>query len=680
MDNEQVAGSKKARSADSLLRLVKANDLDDDLIHRLWVPFGPHPDRLPFFDPTSSMATVILGGKGSGKTHLMRYHSFSVQALKYQDSPGGLASIVESGYLAVYIKASGLNGSRFRGKAISDEAWTDAFAYYTELWLAQRFLSVLIRLYDHVPELRAREAAIVRSFNACFDKTPEAADASLSSLAAHLRSLQHQLDIAINETAFTGSFSPDIRCSRGRLLFGFPIVVQQAVPAFRDLVISYYMDEYENLYAYQQRYFNTLLREREAPVTIRIGARSYGMRTFDTLSAGEDIREGSEYELLRLDSYFREDADHYNQFARTLLLRRIEDWAGPEAIQELESSFQIIHDNETTRVPTASSTKDGSLRPHLTRLRKRLCRFLPTEDVDEIISCLQCVGSPLVEKGAVYLFYQGFSRGETDLVGLARRVSEHRRSMPVQPNNRLNKTLEHRRNDFRAQLARESRKPAPLATDLDSLIWMSEGLPRVFLTTMKHILSWSEFEEGGLSTNSVSTYARRQGLLDAAEWFQKDMPQVGAAGEVIVSCIARLGELFRISRYSDKPIECSLIAFSTPLSGLSQTAVNNIQECENRSFIIRVRRGERDRNSRQVRPKYHLNRVLCPLFDLPVARRGTARLDAWEVDTIFGITRSEDYAELKRRWNRRLNWPFRRSPTGDEFDDNQARMSFLGVE
>ena len=82
MDNEQVAGSKKARSADSLLRLVKANDLDDDLIHRLWVPFGPHPDRLPFFDPTSSMATVILGGKGSGKTHLMRYHSLALPGFR----------------------------------------------------------------------------------------------------------------------------------------------------------------------------------------------------------------------------------------------------------------------------------------------------------------------------------------------------------------------------------------------------------------------------------------------------------------------------------------------------------------------------------------------------------------------------------------------------------------------
>ena len=307
-------------STDYLVRLVKANDLTDDQINRLWVQFGPSEDRLPFFDPSSPMATVILGGKGSGKTHLLRYHSFPVQALKYGTLGSLRAPITKSPYLAVYTKASGLNGSRFKGKAISEDAWTDAFAYYTELWLAQGFLQVMVRLSSELPELRSREPSIVRACESCFDKHIEVSENSFAALCAQIRQLQQGLDIGINEASFTGLFYPDIRCSRGKLIFGIPRIIQDQVPLFRDITISYYMDEYENFNVQQQKYFNTLLREREAPTTFRIGARMYGMRTFDTLSANEEIREGSEYELLSLDSRFREDQEHYNAFARGLLL------------------------------------------------------------------------------------------------------------------------------------------------------------------------------------------------------------------------------------------------------------------------------------------------------------------------------------------------------------------------
>ena len=293
---------------------------------------------------------------------------------------------------------------------------------------------------------------------------------------------------------------------------------------------------------------------------------------------------------------------------------------------------------------------------------------------------IRCDESGLLEKATTYVFYQGFARGEEDLLRLAQQVASQRLYSTGDVVNPIRWVLDHFRSDFAAQLVSEARKPKPIMTDLDSLILMSEGLPRVFLTTMKHIFSWSECEIGKLSTESISTEERRQGLLDAAEWFQKDMPQSGAKGQVILSGVARLAELFRINRYADKPVECSLIAFSIPVSGLSQTAVSTIQECENRSFLIRVRRGERDRNSRQVRPKYHLNRVLCPLFDLPIGRRGTARFHAWEVEAIFGITRDAEYMALRRKWNRRVNWPFGRSSSSSESNDRHAQMRFPGVQ
>ena len=327
-----------------LVRLVNAKDLDDREIRRLWVPFGKSPDSLPFFDPSTTMATVILGGKGSGKTHLLRYFSFAVQSLRYPSDDEWTATIADAGYLGVYTIAGGISGSRFSGKGITQSTWVDAFAYYVDLWLAQCYLDVIERLTPRIPDLKHNEARLARECCEHFSRYPGPSPASFHDLRVGVALLQKRMDIAINDLAFHGTFDPEILCSRGSLIFGFPETVSGAVECLTDLTTCYYMDEYENFDSHQQRYFNTLLRERRPPVTFRIGARMYGMRTYSTQSAGEQIREGSEYDKLSLDSRFREDKPSYRAFSKQLLLRRIQDWSGPSAMEEVESCFGAAHD------------------------------------------------------------------------------------------------------------------------------------------------------------------------------------------------------------------------------------------------------------------------------------------------------------------------------------------------
>jgi hypothetical protein len=67
--------------------LTKANDLSDDQIQSLWVDIASQESPTSLFSAgrfSSPMPTFILGGKGSGKTHLMRYASYPLQKLRYQ--------------------------------------------------------------------------------------------------------------------------------------------------------------------------------------------------------------------------------------------------------------------------------------------------------------------------------------------------------------------------------------------------------------------------------------------------------------------------------------------------------------------------------------------------------------------------------------------------------------------
>ena len=641
------------RTRGDLVRLVKANDLDDEQIRNLWVPFAGSGGRLPFFDPSTMMATVVLGGKGSGKTHLLRYHSFPVQGLAYDEQGEWERNIRENRYVGVYSIAGGLNGSRFRGKGISEDTWSQLFRYYVDLWLAQSLLFVVKRIADHVEDVRTREPDLVEGFLDSFFDRPEISERSFVSLQCSMQGLQKEVDRRIMKASLGVSIQTDIRCSPSSLVFGFPRVLCQLVPMLADVAVCYYMDEYENFSREQQRYFNTLVRDRSGPVTFRIGARMYGMKTFDTDGSGEQIRDGSEYELLQLDNRFRADPSQYNVFCKELLLRRIQGWAGPNGVEEIEATLELDENK--------ASSQNSTSHVHLERLRERLLQELSEDDVTKIVDeCLRSDRSLLVEKAGIFMFYQRFASGETDLCGAAEEISVTLKRDRSDESSRLIQVLEHYRDDFRAQVRRDARMPPFIGTSLSDIITMSEGLPRVFLTIMKHVFEWAEFEHGRLSTSKISRRAAQRGLLDAAEWFQRDLPQAGVQAKMISIAVERLGELFRLNRYADKPVECSMIGFSIPAQGVATAALETIQDLVHRSFLIPAPTGEKDRNTSQRRAKYHFNRVLCPLFELSIGRRGAARFSSDEADAIFGVYDDEAYRNLRASWDRRVNWPFGR--------------------
>ena len=381
---------------------------------------------------------------------------------------------------------------------------------------------------------------------------------------------------------------------------------------------------------------------------------------------------------LRLDDRLRQNVKSYKSFAKALLDRRISGWAGAHAIKELEHHFRAdVSAPERLDVESSREGSDSNDRP-VDKLRGKLCDIVNPLEIEAIIRCLSCQSSTIVEKAALYAFYQVYSKGSTDLPADAMRIDQMKSTALSNRKNHLYNLIKHFGDDFRAQLNRSFRQRTSVPLTLDSIILMSEGLPRVFLTIMKHIFSWSEFELGQLSTREISLFARRRGVLDAARWFQHDMPQVGAEGTALVTSITRLAELFRVNRYSDKPTECSLIAFSIPVEGISEVARSRLRDSEHRSFLVRVPSGERDRNSKQLRQKFQLNRLLCAFFDLPIARRGTARFDADDIDAIFGSDDGERFRALRKHWSRRRNWPFgRRWIKHDQtIDDSQVQFDW----
>jgi hypothetical protein len=83
--------------------------------------------RLRLVAPARRMPMQVLGGKGSGKTHLLRRLALASKT-RWLESLGEPDKQLP--FLAVYVRCDGLNAYRFSGKSHDAEAWRAIFQFF----------------------------------------------------------------------------------------------------------------------------------------------------------------------------------------------------------------------------------------------------------------------------------------------------------------------------------------------------------------------------------------------------------------------------------------------------------------------------------------------------------------------------------------------------------------------
>ena len=680
--------------------ITKANDLTDAQIEALWVDVSSEEADtalLSALRPASPMPMFVLGGKGSGKTHLLRYCSWPIQKIRYgQKGLGLLAGVASDGYIGVYVRCSGLNSGRFARKRQDDEVWREVFSYYVELWLAQQALSVCAELVADAAIGAHAEAALCVAIGDLFDRLPPPT-ATIGDLLSHVRGLQRDLDYLVNNATFTGKLPIDVQATRGRLIFGVPAALAATIPALAGVSFVYQLDEFENLTEDQQRHVNTLVREREAPATFKIGGRQFGVKTQATFSGGEENLRDSEYEELRLDQQLRSNAKVYAELARRLAARRLSQAVGASTPDEADDLAGLAgwfeQPDHAWRSPffrELSPQAESWDREHFVKLRRQLADAMrdgsaPGVDHGEgaarICHELRVPEYPLLEKVNLLYLYQDWARGR-NLPEAAGVIAARCATFLAAPEagSAYATKLSHFKGDLIAQLVREN-LPRQGYAGVDTFVRMSEGLPRAFITLLKQTYDWSVLQrEQPFINGRISLEAQRRGAISAADWFYNSMTKAGGDGPLILSAVNRLGQLFRLHRFADKPIESSLIGFSLREGDADEEARYVVSVARSRSFLVGVFGGQRDRNTADPTTKLQLNRMLAPRWDLPTSRRGIVPFSAAEVNAIFRQDRAAEFEGMKREWDAKLNAPFRVRADGEtalEGEPPARQPSFL---
>jgi hypothetical protein len=631
--------------------LTKSSDFTDLQIDQYWVDIADgEKGLLNLIQPKSIMPMLLLGSKGCGKTHLMRYCSAPVQIIRNTDI---ITAIKNEKYLGVYVRADALNAGRFFGKGQDDETWYSVFAYYFEIWLVLNLLDLLklIKLNDD------EEHNLIKNINYLFNIQGLDNIDNLHLLTQYLDSLRKNIDNAVNNCAITRELKKiDFVFSPGDLLFGIPRKLEETICIFKNVIIVYLIDEVENFNEMQQKFLNTIIRYKKGNTGIKIGARLYGIKTNQTYPSGEIIKEGSEFSKIELDKFLRLNKK-YKEFLKKLIIKRLKITGHKNFDRNINLLDQYFEEIETTNYfkkvsleIVSSSDKKKSERYYFQDFKKNLSIYTNSKQINKIVDTLRIQEFPLLEKFNIYIFYKEFT-GSMDLLLLAEKIRDITYKIVNGKTDGIYKYYQvylHFYNDLLAQLYRDYKKTIPYA-GLETIIHLSQGTPRNALGILKNIYRRSIFNgESPFISGKITIKSQSEGINDTANWFWDDA-QPDKNGVFVRMAVENLAIFFRNIRYSNKPTECNLCSFSVDINNLSKKTSNMLKNAENWSYVLRLPNGRNNKNNQRISESYQLAPILVPKWGLSQKLGGTIEISKEFAEAIFSGTKEDYDGELKKR-------------------------------
>ncbi|HEV2755585.1 MAG TPA: hypothetical protein VG318_07385 [Actinomycetota bacterium] len=290
----------------------RAESLED----RLFDLFA-EPIYLPAL--TTARPCVLIGGRGTGKTTVLRGLSYEGQhALRSrrrdEAAPSGMP------FFGLYLRIHTGRLHAFQGADKTPEQWSRLFAHFFNLIVCQEILKLALwqESLDETPIQLSSDAIDEMAIAAGLGDSPEPIT-DIGTLARSLRRSLKRFQAHLNDE--TEQIAPTV--------LGAPIEEffdqLSRVPAFEKKLFFILVDEYENFLDYQQRIVNTLLKHSTPPYSFKIGVRELGWRDRAVMGGQEKVTSPADYERIDIATAFREDT--FRDFAVRVCNERLEKLA-----------------------------------------------------------------------------------------------------------------------------------------------------------------------------------------------------------------------------------------------------------------------------------------------------------------------------------------------------------------
>jgi len=655
--------------------LVRASDYTDEQINSLWVEIGAQTiDAV--IEPQSKISKYILGGKGTGKTHLLRYYSYQVARLRFSKETG-LETLAKQKFLAIFVRATGLDAARFEGENEDKNKWQQLFGVYIELRLVEGVIDALCDIKNSSLREDFSDRSLISELgNKVVDQSFLTCQ-TIEDLRAWVISQRRQIDDAVNNAAFVGALDIRIPFSIGSLCLPVSKAIGRWKESLSELPLIYLIDEIENLTESQQQVLNSLIRYGEGLATFRVTGRLYARKTLSTLADGEENREGAEFKTTYLDDILR-GYGKYPDFAKKFVARRLRSVgvsagskrsSGPDfdplsCFEEIDSSNYYSVAVDRLNIDSAESTFKKSFVDVLKSAIGNDTRSAGA--AKEIVDILTGGGIPLVlQKLNLLRFCKKYKKNESKTT-LARKIkAEVIEYMASEKTARTSYATAygHWASDLFAQLCRESKKLEGIPyAGFDTFVKMSCGNPRNLLIILGRAYEIATFKEVDfINGHKLSLSIQTDAAVEAARFMFESDANYGTQSDNARRSINRLAQILRTARYAINIPEVSPLAVSFYEGDLTAEARQTLNAALNYSFVFEIYEGRPDRNSERVNRKIQLNPLLSPRWGLPISIRGDLGLSRELVNAIFDPEREKEFDFLLRTLSSKWNNPFSNS-------------------
>ena len=645
---------------------IKATHLSKKEIVDFWVDIhNSEKDKENFekiIEPKNPRPIIILGGKGSGKTHILRFFSYESQKVRAKEEEISIISqLQDEGYISILLELGDFQFQRFSGSKLDDDVWNEWFFYYLNLVLIEKFIRQVFEL-EKKQLISFDRNKISDMSSKYFFNSYEVLD-SIKEISEAIFKEHKKIDQVFSKLR-TGTITQlegiePIFDTRENRFFDISHDILKASKELKNLRILFLLDQFEDLSEEQQKFINTFIRHPKHTDTIsfRLAGRLYAIKTEDTFSDSEK-NLGAEVTKKKLEG-FMGDYSSYKTFALELSEKRYSKIKNIQVdINSIENSFE--KSNLSDFIFKIKNKYESSFdRPYIKKFRKKLLDYSNNlginkeNDIETIISNIICE-DPLVEKKNIWLIYQAWSNNKPIL----KRSLEIKNSLSGEGTDiHKSTTLKHIENDLLFQLSRDCSVPY-LNCGFENILKYSSANPRNYMNILNHLYEKAEFNGEPIfkKEKPVSCKTQDQAIKAASKDCWED-----ATSDIedyrIIRAAERINSFFKRVRISDKLVEKNLTAFAYR-GNLAKEAKYILDNAVKHSLLnIKPKAKKEKNNTGEMLDIYYVNAMLTINWELPMTYGGVEQFDAKEID-ILCIGEDNSWERVVREYTNKLNTPF----------------------